>query len=67
MRLRLYGGFGPCSMRRTKSRYFNRRHPVVFVILKIKWFYSVETQKFHKIIRNLVWLRDVLDKLHPVK
>ena len=25
--------------------YFNRRHPVVFLILKIKWFYSVQTQQ----------------------
>jgi len=25
--------------------YFKRRHPIVFLILKVKWFYSIETQE----------------------
>jgi len=25
--------------------YLNRRHPVVFLKLKIRWFYSIETQQ----------------------
>jgi hypothetical protein len=25
--------------------YFNGRHPVIFLIIKIKWFYSIETQQ----------------------
>ena len=37
--------------------YFNRRHAVVVSILKIKWFYFVETQQQHTIISTLVWLR----------
>jgi hypothetical protein len=32
------------------------RHPVVFLILKIKWRYSIETQQQHTMISSQVWL-----------
>jgi len=44
MGTRLYGAVGPAACEEL-SRYFDRKHPVVFVILNIKWFYSVEKQQ----------------------
>ena len=36
--------------------YFNRRHPIVFVMLKIRQFYSIATQQWQTIISTPVWL-----------
>jgi hypothetical protein len=40
----------------SELKHFDRRHPVVFLILNIKWLYSVETLQKHTIISTLVCL-----------